>query len=151
MGLIRYLTLSCLLFLSSTALSANDLLQSLTSQLGITTEQAAGGAGALFNLAKNRLGGEDFSQIAAAVPDIDSLISAAPAVTESAASEGASAVASMLGGESGLSNLATLATSFSQLGLSADMIAQFTPIVLDYLQQVGGTSVMEMMKGALAL
>ncbi|MEW8230676.1 MAG: DUF2780 domain-containing protein [Candidatus Thiodiazotropha endolucinida] len=149
MDVVRNLALACLLFLSSTAVSANSLLDSLTSQLGITTEQAAGGAGALFGLAKNRLTNEDFSQIAAVVPDLDSLIAAAPSLSD--ATSGAGAVASMLGGESGLGNLAGLATSFSQLGLSPEMIGQFTPIVLEYLQQAGGGTVMEVMKGALAM
>jgi flavorubredoxin len=147
MEAIRNLALTCLLLLSSSPLYANDLLQNLTSQLGITTEQAAGGAGAMFNLAKSRLSSEDFSQIAATVPDIDGLMAAAPALTESANN----AVATMLGGENGLGNLATLAISFGQLGLSSDMITQFTPIVLQYLQQVGGDTVMEVMKGVLAI
>jgi hypothetical protein len=147
MQTIRNIFLLCLLLISSTAISANELIQNLTNQLGITTEQATGGAGALFNLAKSQLTSEDFSQIAAAVPDIDNLIAAAPAVTESTTG----AVSSMLGSESGLGSLASLASSFSKLGLSSDMIGQFTPIVLDYLQQAGGTNLMEMMKGALAL
>jgi hypothetical protein len=144
---IRNTLLFGLLLIASTAISANDLLQNLTSQLGITTEQAAGGAGALFNMAKSQLSGDEFSQIAAAVPNIDTLMAAAPAITESTAG----AVSSMIGSESGLGNLASLASSFSQLGLSSDMIAQFTPIVFDYLQQAGGANLMEMMKGALAL
>lgn len=147
MQTIRNVILSSLLLLSSTAIYANDLLQSLTSQLGVTTEQAVGGAGALFNLAKSRLPGADYAQIASVVPDIDNLIAAAPQVKDSATG----AVASMLGGENGLGSLATLASSFSQLGLSSDMISQFTPIVLDYLQQSGGTDVMALMKGALGL
>jgi hypothetical protein len=145
MKTIRNIALLCLLLLSSTAIYANDLLNSLTSQLGITAEQAAGGAGALFNLAKSRLGSDDYAQLAEAVPDIDNLIAAAPALTDSATG----AVANMLGGESGLGGLATLASSFTELGLSADMISQFTPIVLDYLQKAGGSSVMEIMKGVL--
>jgi flavorubredoxin len=147
MVVLRNLAITCLLLLSSNALSANDLLQNLTSQLGVTSEQAAGGAGAMFNLAKSRLSSEDFSQIAATVPDIDGLMAAAPTLTESASD----AVATMLGGDNGLGNLATLAISFGQLGLSSDMITQFTPIVLQYLQQVGGDTVMEAMKGVLTM
>jgi hypothetical protein len=147
MQFTRIIIILSLLLLSTTAISANDLLNNLTSQLGITNEQAAGGAGAMFNLAKSRLSSEDFAPIAAAVPDLDSLMAAAPSVTETATGK----MANMLGGENGLGSLATLASSFTQLGLSSDMISQFTPIVLDYLQQVGGTSVMDVMKGALAL
>jgi hypothetical protein len=149
MQAFRYFVLSCLLLATPIAKSSEALLNSLTSQLGISTEQAAGGAGALFNLAKSRLASEEFSQIAAAVPNVDELIAAAPALTESSANT--AAVASMLGGESGLGSLAVLASSFSQLGLSSEMIGQFTPILLDYLQQAGDSKIMEIMKGALAM
>ncbi|MGD8912484.1 MAG: DUF2780 domain-containing protein [Candidatus Thiodiazotropha sp.] len=147
MKAMHYLALICLLLLSTSTVYANELLHSLTSQLGISSEQAAGGAGSLFNLAKSRLSSEEFSQIAAVVPDIDGLIAAAPTMSESATG----AVASMLGGDNDLNSLATLATSFNQLGLSSDMIGQFTPIILDYLNQVGGSTVVEVMKSVLAM
>ncbi|MES9992563.1 MAG: DUF2780 domain-containing protein [Candidatus Thiodiazotropha sp.] len=148
MEAVRYLTLTLLLITSTSALCANSLLDSLTGQLGISTEQATGGAGALFNLAKSRLPSEEFSQIASVVPDMESLIAAAPAVAESSGS--AAAVANLLGGEADLAGIAGLANAFSELGLSADMISNFTPIILDYLQQAGGNSVMEIMQGALS-
>ena len=37
-----------------------DLLQMLTSQLGVTQDQAEGGAGLLFKMAKEKLGSDDF-------------------------------------------------------------------------------------------
>ncbi len=43
---------------------AQDLVGMLVSQLGVTSEQATGGAGAIFNLAKERLAPDQFSQIA---------------------------------------------------------------------------------------
>ncbi|MCU7883388.1 MAG: DUF2780 domain-containing protein [Candidatus Thiodiazotropha sp. (ex Lucinoma annulata)] len=149
MEVFRNLALSLLLLLTSSAVSASGLLDALTSQLGVTSEQAAGGAGSLFNLAKSSLAPSDFSQIASVVPGIDSMMSAAPVADK--ASGGVGAVASMLGGEGSLGNLANLASSFSELGLSSDMIGKFTPVVLEYLQSAGGDTVMEMMKGALTM
>ncbi|MEW8562152.1 MAG: hypothetical protein B6D72_07375 [gamma proteobacterium symbiont of Ctena orbiculata] len=147
MEAVRYITLALLLITSTSAFCTNSLLDSLTGQLGITSEQAAGGAGALFNLAKSRLPSEEFSQIAAVVPEVDKLIADAPALAES--SGGAAAVANLLGGEGSIAGIASLANAFNELGLSADMIGNFTPIILEYLQQAGGNSVMEIMKGAL--
>ncbi len=146
MNAVRYLALLSLLLVSTSATSANTLLENLTSQLGVTTEQAAGGAGALFDLAKRRLPGEEFSRIAAVVPEIDNLIEGAPLWNEKTAS----AAASMLGGEGALADLATLAVSFAELGLSSEMIGRFTPILLDYLQKMGGSDVMELMKTVVA-
>lgn len=143
---IRYLALLSLLLISMPATSANTLLDSLSSQLGITTEQAAGGAGALFDLAKRRLSSEEFSQITAVVPEVDNLIAGAPAWNEKTES----AAASMFGGEGPLVDLATLAVSFAELGLPSDMIGRFTPILLDYLQQMGGSDIVEIMKAVLA-
>jgi Protein of unknown function VcgC/VcgE (DUF2780) len=61
------------------AKASPDLVNALSKEIGATPEQAAGAAGALFNVAKSRLKPEQFSQIAAAVPGMDSLLSAAPA------------------------------------------------------------------------
>src|SRR5262245_51749954 len=49
------------------------LIDALTGQLGVTGEQALGGTGALLGLAKNKLSGADYSQLAKAVPGIDQL------------------------------------------------------------------------------
>ena len=50
-----------------------DLLTALTSQLNITPEQAVGGTGAMLGLAKNKLSGNDFSQLSSTVPGLDKL------------------------------------------------------------------------------
>jgi hypothetical protein len=53
----------------------------------------------------------------------------------------ASAFGGGLGGKmEGLGNLANLAGGFSQLGLSADMIGKFVPVVLSFVQSQGGDS-----------
>ncbi|MDT1000349.1 DUF2780 domain-containing protein, partial [Pseudomonas aeruginosa] len=48
-----------------------DLLTALTSQLNITPEQAVGGTGAMLGLAKNKLSGNDFSQLSSTVPGLE--------------------------------------------------------------------------------
>ena len=54
------------------------LVQLLSSNLGVTKKQATGGAGSIFNLAKQNLSIEDFTKVAKAVPDIDNMMTAAP-------------------------------------------------------------------------
>jgi hypothetical protein len=56
------------------------LIEALSKEIGSSPEQAAGAAGALFGLAKSRLSADEFSQVASAVPGIDALLSAAPAM-----------------------------------------------------------------------
>ncbi|ODB94251.1 hypothetical protein A3194_01805 [Candidatus Thiodiazotropha endoloripes] len=125
------------------------MLDALTSQLGVTSEQASGGAGSLFQMAQNNLSTEDFSQIASVVPGIDKMM--ASAQSSSKESGAVSAVASMLGGDSSAGNMASLASAFDSLGMDSNMVGQFVPIVLEYLQSEGGESIMSMMKGALSL
>jgi hypothetical protein len=55
-----------------------ELIQQLISNLGINEEQAKGGAGLLFNLAKEKLGSGEFQQIAGKVPGVTDLLKAAP-------------------------------------------------------------------------
>ena len=80
----------------------NDLIQNLTSQLGVNSDQAEGGIGLIANMAKDKLGG-DFSQITEKFPEIANMMSKAPAAGE--ASEG--------GGMGGM-----LGSAMSALGVS---------------------------------
>ena len=53
---------------------STGLVKTLVSQLGITEAQAAGGAKAVFALAKDNLSVEDMGKLAAAVPEVSSLL-----------------------------------------------------------------------------
>lgn len=133
-----------------------ELIQQLVSNLGVNEGQAKGGAGLLFNLAKDKLGAGEFQQLADKIPAVKDLLGAAPAPSTAASAGGgmmgalgglaSSLGAGGLGGKmGGLENLANLASGFSQLGLSPDMIGKFVPIVLSFVQNQGGDS----MKGLL--
>jgi hypothetical protein len=50
---------------------------------------------------------------------------------------------------SSLSSMAGLAESFSKLGLSSDMVNQFLPIVLDFVQSKGGDALKNLLQSAL--
>jgi hypothetical protein len=147
-NILRTLFAIALCFSTASAF-ANGLLDALTSQLGVTSEQASGGAGSLFKMAQSNLSEDDFSQIAAVVPGIEEMISSVTKSGDESAT--VNAVASMLGDDSSAGNLASLASTFSDLGMDSDMVGQFVPIILDYLQTEGGETVMSLMKGALSL
>src|SRR5688572_28950184 len=56
---------------------ANPLLETLSTQLGISTTQAGRGVGAVLAMARGFLTEQDYRVIAAAVPDADQLAKAA--------------------------------------------------------------------------
>ncbi len=123
------------------AVGSNDLTGMLVNQLGVTPKQAAGGAGSILNYAKQSLAPNDFSKVADSIPGIDSLLSAVPS-----AGGGLGGVAGALGGGN-LGGMAAVASQFSSLGLKADMVQQFTPIILDYVKGTGGSDVMKLLAG----
>jgi len=125
-----------------------SLTDTLVKKLGITSEQAQGGAGALFQVAKGMLDAGQFADISKAVPGLDSLLSAAP--KQSGVLSGlAGSVSSALGDNSPYGNLAGLAATFKGLNLSPDMVAQFVPVVVDYVRTSGGALTAKMLQSAL--
>ena len=138
-----------------------ELIQQLVSSLGVNEDQAKGGAGLLFNLAKDKLGAGDFQQITDKIPGVSDLLGAAP--TQSAAASAGGGMMGALGGAAaalgagglgdklgGLGNLASLASGFSQLGLSSDMIGKFAPVVLSFVQSQGGDSLKGLLEKVLS-
>ncbi len=132
------------LSLMGVSASAESLGETLMSQLGVSEKQANGGAGSLLKYAKGNLGKEDFSKVSSAIPDMSTLLSAAP----KSSGGGLGGMASALGGDA-LGTLASLGSSFGALGLNADMIQQFIPIILEYVKGSGGDDVMKLLEGAL--
>jgi hypothetical protein len=117
---------------------------SLAKELGgATTSQAEGAAGAIFGLAKSRLPAADFAKVATAVPGMDGLLKAAPAMAAAGAGGAAAAAAG------GMSGLGSLAGSFSKLGLKPDMVAKAIPIVTNYVTKSGGAEVGKLLMGVL--
>ncbi len=115
---------------------AKALVDSLSTDLGVTQQQAAGGAGALLAMAQNNLSGDQFSGIMSKVPGLDSLLGGG---------EGGGIAGSMLGNISSLSGVAKV---FSSLGLSPDMISQFAPKILGFLGGEGvAGSVLDSLSG----
>src|SRR5215510_11148238 len=97
---VTALVLALSLVASATAqakLPNAELAGMIAKELKITPQQATGGAGALFGLAKTRLKPEDFSKLSSAVPGMDGLLKAAP----KASSSGLGALGSALPAQAG--------------------------------------------------
>lgn len=133
---------------NSTAVQSS-LTDTLVKKLSISSEQAQGGAGALFQLAKGKLDAGQFAELSKAVPEMDSLLSAAPKQTEatSGLAEGASSVLGEANNPYG--NLAGLASAFKVLNLSPDMADEFIPAVVDYVRAKNGALTANMLQSAL--
>lgn len=120
------------------------LLEQLRA-LDVTPQQAMGGVGAMLGLAQSQLGGEQYAQLAGAVPGLQLL--------GGAAALGALGPLGALGGllgnaasqqpaqEAPVDSLDGLNQRFSALGMAPGLIGQFAPILLQFLgnQGVAGT------------
>ena len=112
----------------------DDLINLLTNDLEITTEQAMGGAGALFNYAKEGLSSEDFDKVSDAVPDMEGYLDAVPSLGGSSTGLLGKATESLVG-------MPAVTAAFDKLGLSQDMVGMFTPLLVNYVDDKGGEAV----------
>lgn len=114
-----------------------DLLNQLTENLGVTQDQAKVGTGLIMRMAKEKLGSGDFGKIGNCIPNVESLIKSAPAIsgTEKALNTLSKSSAPGVGGAT---NLAALTNGFSKIGLDSRMVERFVPIVLSFVQAKGG-------------
>ncbi|MGI9946707.1 DUF2780 domain-containing protein [Vibrio hyugaensis] len=99
---------------------SSPLTDLLTSQLPVSTEQAAGGTGALLTLAQSQLSDQNSSELQSLIPGMDNL-------------QGAQ---SLLGS---VENLGAVQSTFDKLGLDPSMISQFAPVILGYLGDQGAS------------
>lgn len=122
-----------------------DLVGELVKELGITPKQAEGTAGTLFGVAKGKMKAEDFGKVAAAVPDMDALLKAAPAP------DAKTSAIELLGGAGagGVGGMAAAASTLSKLGLKPETIAKAAPALVKVVQGKGGAEVGNLLAAAL--
>jgi len=140
----------CVLGFGAAPVCAADLnlVGLLTEKLGVTTEQAEGGAGAIFDVVSKSLSADDFSKITDALPDVTSLLKSDASTGSTTGS--LKGLSSLLGNsQSSLSSLAGLSDTFSSLGLGSDMVGKFTSIVIEYAQSKGGSEIANLLKSVL--
>ncbi|HCE4656018.1 TPA: DUF2780 domain-containing protein [Vibrio parahaemolyticus] len=99
---------------------SSPLTELLTSQLPISTEQAAGGSSALIALAQSQLSQQNSTELQSLIPGLSNL-------------KGAQ---SLLGN---IESLSAVQSAFNALGLDPSMISQFAPVILGYLNEQGAS------------
>ncbi|MCZ5868744.1 DUF2780 domain-containing protein [Vibrio parahaemolyticus] len=99
---------------------SSPLTELLTSQLPVSTEQAAGGSSALIALAQSQLSQQSSTELQSLIPGLSNL-------------KGAQ---SLLGN---IESLSAVQSAFNALGLDPSMISQFAPVILGYLNEQGAS------------
>ncbi|EGQ8511185.1 DUF2780 domain-containing protein [Vibrio parahaemolyticus] len=99
---------------------SSPLTELLTSQLPVSTEQAAGGSSALIALAQSQLSQQNSTELQSLIPGLSNL-------------KGAQ---SLLGS---IESLSAVQSAFNALGLDPSMISQFAPVILGYLNEQGAS------------
>lgn len=134
-SLVLLMVISLVFLNGCSSLNVGDgLLKTLTSQLGVTDTQALGGAGALLQLAQDKLGADQFSAIAAIIPGADSYLN----------------IAKTVGKITGpMSSLDDVKPIFENLGMSGDMVSDFVPALSGYASMAGGSGVSDLLGSVL--
>ncbi|MEF1308546.1 DUF2780 domain-containing protein [Vibrio mytili] len=104
----------------SLAMESSPLTNVLTSKLPVSTEQAAGGSSALLAMAQSQLSAENSNELESLIPGLSSLGDAQ----------------GLLGSVDSLSGVQS---AFDQLGIDPAMIAQFAPVIIQYLGEQGAS------------
>jgi hypothetical protein len=123
-----------------------ELIDQLTKNLGITGQQAEGGAGVLFKAAKDKLGPAEFDNLLSGVPGLSDVMKKAPAAGGGLGGM-LGGLAGAVGGNAGL--IATVVTGFGKLGLRADDAKKFVPVILDFLRSKVGPDVVSKLEKTL--
>ena len=133
-----------------------ELVGELAQELKVTPQQAEGAAGALFAVAKDRLAAGDWAKVDKAVPGMNGLLKAAPAMSSSsAAAKAVTGVAKSgeaakgTGAAKAAGGLASAAAAFSKLGLKPEMASAAVPVLTRYVSKMGGADVGSLLAGAL--
>jgi|SRR6516165_9518469 hypothetical protein len=124
-----------------------DLVSELASKSGISVEQAKKGLGAVLALFKDKLPANVLSQVHAAIPGAEGLMSEAESAEEGSGGLLGSVkeMASKLFGGSG----AALAAKLGHVGFSAEQLQKFIPNVIEFLKAKLPADVMSKLSGLL--
>ena len=126
---------------SGKTLKAGELTNLLVQRLGVTSEQATGGAGALLQIAKTRMNPEAFAKLSQQVPDVSQLLSSVPALQPQSGLGGLAGKLAGLSGDSSISTALTAVSIFQQLGMKPETMQKFVPVVVDYVRGNTGDAI----------
>ena len=126
------------LIATSSFAQTSDLVEQLMETADVSKDQAEGGAGALFGMAKETMSKEDFGKVSDVVPDMDGLLDAIPSTGSNKTSMLGSAAKQLTG-------MPKVQAAFDKLGISQEKVALFTPVIVNYVEEKGGKVVSDML------
>lgn len=117
------------------SLASNPMISSLSSGLGLTPNQAIGGAGALMGIAKNNLTSDNWKKVEDAVPASDEIMDGGL----------------KMGGlsEDKVKSMADLSGSLGKMGLNQTQVTSMVPAMGDYMTKGGHAEAGDLFKGAI--
>lgn len=115
-----------------------ELVKSLTTQFGVTGEQAAGGAGAIFRVVEARMTPGEFMQVADVTPAISDLMGKAPEFNPRKRGGLVAWLSKLVGG---LGTLRLLVPVFREMGLDETHVRRFASAIVDFVDHQGAPEV----------
>lgn len=139
-----FLVFSLLLMLSIgvNAQNTSDLIKQIMNSADVNKEQAEGGTGALFEMAKENMSLDDFSKVSEAVPNMSGLLNAVPDL-------GGKKMGMLGSATTQLAGSSKVLAVFDKLGISQDKVALFTPVIANYVDEKGGKALGKILGDAL--
>lgn len=100
---------------------SNPIAEAVGKKLTISNDMAASGTSAMLAYAETKLTGDNLSELNTLVPGLSDLTDISLTMDS-------------------IDSMDKVKSAFSKAGLDASQIAEFSPIILDYLKQKGATS-----------
>lgn len=113
----------------------SSLISMLTSNLGVSSSQAIGGASAILSRAASNMRSSDVSSLTSALPSLSSLIGS-----------NQDSKSSVLGS---LISTSSLTSQFKTLGMDSSMVGKFTTVILEFINSNAGKALMQSVQSAL--
>jgi len=125
-----------------------ELIDSLTTTLGISATQAEGGAAVLLKAAKDKLGAAEFDSQLGSVPGLHDLLKKTPASGSGGGLGGLlGGLAGAIGGNAAL--ISSIVSGFGKLGLKPEDAKKFVPVILGFLRTKVGPDVVSSLEKTL--
>lgn len=108
-----------------------ELIDLLVKQLGVTEQQAGGGAGVLLRAARDKLGAQHFDELLGGVGGVDQLLGRAP---QAGGLGGLLAGIATAAGGQRAALLAEIVSGFTRLDMRPEQAKAFVPVILSFLR-----------------
>lgn len=125
--------------------NVTDMIGSLSKNLNISTDQAKGGLASLLNYVKTTSSGDQFSQLSNALPGVDGILDAVPALSDESAGGLGGLLDKAAEYNESLKAINTVKKQFEALGLKPEMITGFISQAKSYLDTEQGQQAKELL------